>query len=251
MTEERLQKTLARAGVASRRAAEELIREGRITVNGKVAHLGQKVHPDRDAIKVNGKRVASAPSTNSYLLLNKPQGYLTTRSDPEGRKTVYDLLPPVLRKQVFPVGRLDSDTEGLLLLTNDGEFAERVSHPRFGCTKTYVVKVRGEPSPKSIARLERGIRLDGKKTLPARIVPKQDIHGKRDLKKNSWWTVELREGRTRQIRQMFDKIGHPVSRLRRVGIGSLSDTKLPKGALRELSDREVARLKNVERTATR
>ena len=238
MSEERLQKLLARAGVASRRAAEEMIRAGRVTVNGEVAGLGDKADPGRDTIKVDGRRLR-LPSSHRYLLLNKPRGMLVTRSDPQGRPTVYDLLPPKQRRGLFPVGRLDYHSEGLLLLTDDGDLAQRVSHPRHGCTKTYHVRVRGAPDRAALDRLRRGIVLEGKRTAPARIRRVRGSSGEA----NARLEVQLGEGRSRQIREMFFRVGHPVKRLRRVAIGGLSDPGLPPGAVRELSPSEVERLR--------
>jgi len=247
VSEERLQKILARAGIASRRKAEELIREGLVTVNGRVAVLGEKADPARDAIKVDGKRV-QASHEHRYLLLNKPRGYMSTLSDPEGRPTVIDLVPPGMRKALVPVGRLDFNTEGLLLLTDDGEFAQRIAHPRYGSTKTYEVKVKGLPGEAQLDRLRAGIVLEGRRTAPAKIAPRSPFKPSGARRRgepeseNSWWLIELTEGRTRQIREMFLHIGHPVQKLRRVAIGSLRDPHLPLGALRELSEKEVQRL---------
>jgi 23S rRNA pseudouridine2605 synthase len=247
MSEDRLQKILARAGIASRRKAEELIREGLVTVNGRVVTLGEKADPARDAIKVEGKRVQLSQE-HRYLLLNKPRGYMSTVSDPEGRPTVLDLVPPGMRKALVPVGRLDFLTEGLLLLTDDGEFAQRIAHPRYGSTKTYEVKVRGIPSEAQLDRLRGGIFLEGRRTAPVKITPRAPFkpagarrRGEAESE-NSWWMVELTEGRTRQIREMFQSIGHPVQKLRRVAIGSLRDPHLPLGSLRELNEKEIQRL---------
>jgi 23S rRNA pseudouridine2605 synthase len=238
VSEERLQKLLARAGLASRRGAEEYLRAGRVTVNGTVAGLGDKADPASDAIKVDGRRLR-LPAGHRYLLLNKPRGYLVTRSDPEGRPTVYDLLPQRAARGLFPVGRLDFHSEGLLLLTDDGELAQRIAHPRHGCTKLYRVRVRGRPDRAAIDRLRSGVIIERRRTAPARIrllrVPTGDP--------NAWLEVELGEGRSRQIREMFFRIGHPVKRLKRVAIGSLSDPHLPPGGVRELTAREVARLR--------
>ena len=248
MSEERLQKILARAGIASRRKAEELIREGLVTVNGRVAGLGDKADPEHDAIKVDGKRVQPASHEHRYLLLNKPKEVMSTVSDPEGRKTVMDFVPPGMRKALVPVGRLDYNTEGLLLLTDDGEFAQRIAHPRYGSTKTYEVKVKGTPPESQLDRLRNGVLIEGKRTAPAKIAarnPFKPLGGRRrgePESDNSWWIVEITEGRTRQIREMFFQIGHPVQKLRRVAIGPLRDPQLPLGALRELSDQEVRRL---------
>jgi len=247
MSEERVQKILARAGISSRRKAEELIREGLVTINGRVAELGEKADPERDAIKVDGKRIQ--PSLHHrYLLLNKPKGYMSTVADPEGRNTVMDLVPPAMRKALVPVGRLDYHTEGLLLLTDDGEFAQRVAHPRYGSTKTYEVKVKGTPSEAQLERLREGILLEGHRTSPAKITSRGHTkstgprrHGEAESD-NTWWTVEISEGRTRQVREMFFRIGHPVQKLRRVAIGPLRDARLPVGALRELTEQEVEKI---------
>ncbi len=242
MSVERIQKILARAGVAARRKAEELIREGRVTVNGEVATLGAKADAARDAIKVDDRRIR-LPRAHRYLLLNKPKGYLTAVADPAGRPTVIDLVPPPLRKALVPVGRLDFQTEGLLLLTDDGDFAQHLAHPRYGCRKTYEVKVKGVPAEAALDRLRAGIVLEGKRTSPCRIEPVRRASPLREEGGNSWFRVELAEGRTRQIREMFFRAGHPVQKLRRVAIGPLSDPTLAVGALRELSEREVDVLK--------
>ena len=241
---ERLQKVLARTGLASRRAVEEMIREGRITVNGQVAVLGQRADLSVDAVKVDGRRVTGG-GKRRYLLLNKPPGCVSTSSDPEDRPTVLDLLPARLRKGVFPVGRLDYDTEGLLILTDDGDFAQRVAHPRYGCRKVYQVKVKGRPRDAAIERLKNGVVIDGRRVAPLAVKARGAASGPRESASNSWWTVTLGEGRTRQIREMFFRIGHPVSRLRRVAIGPLADPRLARGGWRELSEDEVARLRAV------
>jgi len=248
MSEDRLQKILARAGVAtSRRKAEELIQEGRVTINGKVAELGEKADPERDAIKVDSRRIQPLQE-HHYFLLNKPKGVMSTVTDPEGRRTVIDFVPPGMRKALVPVGRLDFNTEGLLLLTDDGEFAQRVAHPRYGSVKTYEVKVKGLPTEAQLEKLRAGIVIDGKRTAPARITsraPYKPVSARRRSEAegdNSWWIVELTEGRTRQIREMFFNIGHGVLKLRRVAIGTLRDRDLPVGALRALTEKEVQRL---------
>ena len=240
MPAERLHKLIARSGLASRRGAEELIRQGEVTVNGQVATLGDKADPDHDAIRVGGRALAMA-ARPLYLLLNKPDRCVTTRKDDAGRDTVFDLIPAKLRRGLHAVGRLDYHTEGLLLLTTDGEFANRVAHPRYGCRKTYQVKVRGVPDEAVLTRLRRGMVLDGKRLSGAKVAPLR-VRGPRERRKSSWWTVELSEGRTRQIREMFYRLGHPVQRLRRVAIGPLSDASLPRGRYRELTEAEVEAL---------
>jgi 23S rRNA pseudouridine2605 synthase len=253
MSEERLQKILARAGIASRRKAEELIEGGQVTVNGRVAGLGDKADPETDSIKVEGRRVQPAGHEHRYLLLNKPKKVMSTLSDPEGRKTVLDFVPPAMRKALVPVGRLDYNTEGLLLLTNDGEFAQRIAHPRYGSTKTYEVKVKGTPTEAQLDRLRNGVVLEGRRTAPAKITPRgfKPVARRQGEPEsdNSWWVVEIVEGRTRQIREMFFQIGHPVGKLRRVAIGPLRDSGLPVGALRELSEQEVRKLMKSARGA--
>ena len=241
MSEERLQKILASAGVCSRREAEEWIREGRVFVNGRTATIGEKADPARDAIRV-GRRLLrfEGERPRRYLLLNKPKGILSATADPEGRPTVLDLVPPALRKGLKPVGRLDFASEGLLLLTDDGDFAQAVSHPSKGCGKTYHVKVSGEPTERTLERLRRGIVLDGRRTAPAEI--ERHHTTQREGEGNSWLTVVLHEGRNRQIRRMFQTVGHPVSKLKRVAIGPLRDEKLPSGSFRDLSPEEVRKI---------
>lgn len=179
--EERLQKILARAGIASRRKVEEMIEQGLVTVNGQVAAIGDKADPEHDAIKVEGRRIQPHTGEHHYLLLNKPKGVMSTLSDPEGRPTVIEFIPPALRKALVPVGRLDYYTEGLILLTDDGEFAQRVSHPRYGSVKTYEVKVKGRPAETALDRLRAGILLAGRKTAPATITarPSPAAHHRR------------------------------------------------------------------------
>ncbi|MDX1582471.1 MAG: pseudouridine synthase [Thermoanaerobaculia bacterium] len=237
MAEQRLQKIIAAAGIASRREAENLIREGEVTVNGRVVtELGSKADPERDHVKV-GNRLITRPEPKRYILLHTPREVVTTSSDPEGRATVIDLLKGV-GERVFAVGRLDYQSEGLLLLTNDGELANRLTHPRYGCEKTYEVKVRGVPDDTVLQKLRKGISLEGKRTRPARITRIRTT-GKKHDPKNSWLEVRLREGRTQQIRKMFRLVGHPVQRLRRTAISSLEDTKLRPGEWRDLTEQEV------------
>jgi 23S rRNA pseudouridine2605 synthase len=246
MSEERLQKILARAGVASRRKVEDLIREARVTINGRLAEIGDKADLARDAVKLDGKRILPKPGEHRYLLLNKPRGVMSTVADPEGRTTVLELVPPAMRKALVPVGRLDFLTEGLILLTDDGDFAQHVAHPRYGCVKTYEAKVKGHPEEGDVARLEAGIVLDGKRTSPCRITSRPASRRAAEGA-NSWWIVELTEGRTRQIREMFERIGHPVQKLRRVAIGPVHDPDLAIGSLRELTEREVEQLRRSTR----
>ncbi len=241
---ERLQKVLARAGFGSRRGVEEMIREGRITVNGQPATLGQRVDLGVDAVKVDGRRVSAHTSERRYLLLNKPAGCMSTCVDPEGRPTVIDLLPQRLRKGLFPVGRLDFETEGLLILTDDGDFAQKVAHPRHGCRKIYEVKVKGRPRQTEIERLKEGVFIEGRRAAPLAVTPRHAQRGHRDSVSNSWWTVILGEGRTRQVRELFFRIGHPVNRLRRVAIGPIADPHLRLGGWRELTADEVDRLRS-------
>lgn len=244
--QERLQKIIAHAGYASRREAEAMIREGRITVNGKtVTELGSKADPDRDHIKVDGKLITRAED-HRYILIYKPKEVMTTVEDPQGRRTVIDLVRGV-RERIYPVGRLDYHSEGLVLLTNDGELAYKVSHPTHGSVKTYNVKVRGVPEERIVDKLRRGITIEGKRTLPCEIAGIKTT-GKGAEEGNSWWEVKLHEGRTQQIRKMFQAVGHPVQKLKRVAIGPITDPKLLPGVWRELTKHEVkllATLKDV------
>lgn len=234
---ERLQKIIAHAGFASRREAEAMISAGRVTVNGRVVtELGSRANASRDHIKVDGKLITHA-EPHRYILLYKPKEVMTTVEDPQGRKTVIDIVRGV-RERIYPVGRLDFHSEGLILLTNDGDLAFRVSHPRHGSIKTYHVKVRGVPEERLIDKLRRGITLDGKRTLPCDIV-RIKTTGRNDDEGNSWFDVKLREGRTQQIRKMFKAVGHPVAKLKRVAIGPISDPRLTPGDWRELTKQEV------------
>ena len=237
--EQRLQKLIAAAGIASRRHAEELISAGRVTVNGEVVkELGTKADPDKDHIKVNGKLINPQLQSREkvYVLLNKPKGYLSSVSDPEGRPLVTELLPPSLGK-VHPVGRLDFNTEGLLLLTNDGDFTNFVTAARNRVENVYEVKVKGVPAESGIARLRRGITLeDGTRTAPAKIKLLNETQT------NAWYEVLLHQGRNQQVRRMFELIGHSVLKLRRTRIGFLIDEDLKPGYWRFLSEAEVTRL---------
>jgi 23S rRNA pseudouridine2605 synthase len=234
---QRLQKVLSQAGIASRRAAEKLIAEGRVSVNGETVRvMGVRADPASDDIRVDGRRIRSAERPR-YILLNKPRGYVTTRSDPQRRSTVIDLLTGV-REYVYPVGRLDYDTEGLLLLTNDGDLAARLTHPRHGVERTYEARVTGMPDREALERLRKGIPLDGHRTLPATVVLLNASRHDR----NGVLLLTIREGRNRQVRRMCEAVGHPVRELRRIRIGSLSDRRLRVGQWRELTAAEVKRL---------
>ncbi|HXG58280.1 MAG TPA: pseudouridine synthase [Thermoanaerobaculia bacterium] len=240
MQPERLQKIIAHAGFASRREAETMIREGRVTVNGRVVReLGTRADPDRDHIKVDGKLITRS-EPHRYILLYKPKQVMTTVDDPQGRPTVLQLVRGV-RERIYPVGRLDFHSEGLVLLTNDGDLAFKVSHPKHGSVKTYHVKVRGVPDDRLIEKLQRGITIEGKRTLPCEIT-RMKTTGKGEDAGNSWFEVRLREGRTQQIRKMFQAVGHPVSKLKRVAIGPITDPKLLPGDWRELTKQEVKML---------
>ena len=235
----RLQKIISAAGVASRRAAEKLIEEGRVTVNGKtVTELGTKADPDVDDIRVDERRVKQA-QRHRYFLLNKPRGYVTTRSDPEQRPTVLDLLKGV-REYVYPVGRLDFDSEGLLILTNDGDLAATLTHPRHEVERVYEAVVLGVPDAHDIERLARGVVIEGRRTSPALI---ELLRERRTEGDTSVLRVTIHEGRTRQVRKMADAIGHPVRSLKRVRIGPIADKNLRLGSYRELTAEEVRRLK--------
>ena len=234
----RLQKILSRAGVASRRAAEALIAEGRVSVNGTtVRQMGTKADPASDNIRVDGRRIKTAQPLR-YILLNKPAGYVTTRSDPQRRPTVIDLLRGV-REYVYPAGRLDYDTEGLVLLTNDGDLAARLTHPRHGVKRTYEALVSGVPDAGAIERLRKGIPLDGRRTRPAEVTLRQ----RRRTDRDSLLVLTIREGRNRQVRRMCEAVGHPVRALARTSMGPLEDKRLKRGMWRDLTLEEIRALK--------
>lgn len=259
MASERLQKIIAAAGIASRRHAEEMIQQGRVSVNGQiVTALGTKADPEHDHIRVNGK-LLHGPQRHVYLVLNKPKGYVTTVTDPEGRPTIMELVPRVAAR-VYPAGRLDYNSEGLLLLTNDGPLVERLTHASSHLPKTYLVKVSGQPAPDDIERLRRGVVLPPvRKSRP--LAPKpgdrkvgQPRRAEKSVKtapaqikivreaENPWYEVTLIEGRNRQIRRMFEQVGHHVEKIRRVKYGPL-ELDVEPGKYRELTIAEVARLK--------
>ena len=232
----RLNKFLSQTGTASRREADKMIAEGRVEVNGvAVQVLGYKIDDTKDRVEVDGKRVKKDENL-IYLMLNKPSGYLVTLKDPFSRPTIKELLPS-LKKKVFPVGRLDYDSEGLILFTNDGELAYRLTHPRFKIKKTYLVNVTGSPDPSNLSRLERGIFLDGKKTAPAKVSRLSDSP------KRTLLRIEITEGRKREIKRMCEAIGHRVLQLKRVGFAGLTLGKLEKEKCRFLRRREIDNLR--------
>ncbi len=235
--QERLQKIISAAGAASRRKAEELIVEGSVTVNGRIVReLGTKADPEKDAIKVSGKLI-HLPQSKTYIVLNKPRGFITSMKDPEGRPVVTELLKGV-KARVVPVGRLDYDTEGLLIMTNDGDLAHSLMHPSHEITKIYLAKVKGIIEDKAIERLEKGVKLREGVTAPARV---------KKLKKssaNSWVEITVHEGRYRQVRRMLEEVGYPVIKLIRVTYGSLALGNVPLGKYRHLTSDEVKLLKN-------
>ena len=233
-TGQRLQKVLSRAGFGSRRACEELIAAGRVTVNGRTAHLGRRVEAEVDAVAVDGIPV-SVRSGLVYYLLNKPRGVVTTARDPQGRRTVVELVP--LEPRVFPVGRLDADSEGLLLVTNDGELTHRLTHPSFGVEKQYLAEVEGTPSPAAVRRLREGVDLEDGRTAPAKVAAVSP----------SALRITIHEGRNRQVRRMCAAVGHPVTRLVRTRIGPLAERSLRPGEWRPLTLAEVRALNEAAR----
>jgi 23S rRNA pseudouridine2605 synthase len=236
--EVRLQKAMADAGVASRRAAEVMIGQGRVTVNGRVIReMGMKIDPERDHIKVDGRHLKPA-APKAYVILNKPKDVVTTLKAPEedDRRIVLEFLHGV-KQRVFPVGRLDYDTEGLLLLTNDGDLAQKLLHPRYHVPKTYLIKVKGVLTDDEIRQLQRGVRLDDGITAPAQV---KKI---RKAEENSWIELTIYEGRTHQVKRMLEAVGHAVLKLKRERFGPLTLGSLPTGAYRFLTDPEILRLK--------
>lgn len=233
----RINKFLAEAGVASRRSADDFIKEGRVLINGKRAEIGQEIDPFSDSITVDGKKL-SGKHEKLYYIMNKPKGYVTTVKDDKGRKTVMDLLPP-LPERVFPVGRLDYDTEGLLIFTNDGDLANRLMHPTHEVPKTYLAKVEGEVSDLALSKLRSGVYIDGVKTGRSNV---KVVAKTKDFTKLS---VTITEGRNRQIRKMFEAVGKEVVFLKRVKIGELKLTGLDRGEVRKLNKEEVYYLQNL------
>lgn len=231
----RVQKTIASSGIASRRKAEMLIKEGRVAVDGKkVTKLGTLADPQKSSITVDGKIISRADK-KAYILLHKPRGYITSREDPQGRPKVTDLLKNIPVK-VFPVGRLDYNAEGVLLLTNDGQFAQRLLHPKFAVSRTYLVKAKGFPDADAIRRLRTGVNLSDGMTLPARVTFLEKTH------KNSWVRITVRQGKNRLIKRMFAAVEHPVLKLKRTGFGPFFLGKLEPGEYRMVSEKEVKKL---------
>lgn len=237
MAEERLQKIIARSGLCSRRDADRLIADGRVRVNGRVAEPGEKVEWSKVHIKVDGKSLR-APEAARYFLMYKPREVMTTCDDPEGRTTVLDLMRPVVRERVYPVGRLDYHSEGLLLLTNDGDLAARVAHPRHGIVREYLVKIRGDLTRPEYDKLMAGTSVDGRHVKPR--LAQREKQGRGGA--TTWWRIEVTEGRTHEVRELFFRAGHHVQRLRRTAIGPLRDTTLKPGEFRTLSENEIAAL---------
>ena len=234
---EQLQQLLAHAGVASRRKCAELVKSGRVTVNrSPTLHPGLKIDPMRDQVRLDG-RVVEPPSAELHIMLHKPAGYLSTRSDPRGRRTVMELLDPGLARSVYPVGRLDRDATGLLLLSNDGELAHRLTHPRHHVPRAYEVEVEGQPDRQALDQLARGLMLEDGMTAPARL----KVH--RLSREGSRIKITLREGRKNQVKRMFAAVGHPVRSLRRVSFGSLHLGHMPPGTHRALRPAEVQALR--------
>lgn len=241
--QERLQKILSRAGIASRRTAETLIASGRVAVNGNtITALGTKADPEHDSITLDGKPV-TIQTRKIYILLNKPSGYVTTMSDPEGRPIVTDIIKDI-QERIFPVGRLDFNTDGLLLLTNDGEWANRLAHPSHEIVKEYLVKVRGDINAALLAKLANGVKLDDGWTAPAR------VELVKTMAKNSWLTIAIHEGRYRQVRRMCESVGLLVARLTRSKYGNLELGTLKPGEYRHLTASEVAELASSSSTKT-
>lgn len=237
----RLHKALAQAGVASRRASENLIREGRVRVNGEtVTQMGVSVDPERDVVAVDGHEVQLVPSWR-YIKLHKPVGYLSVMRDDRGRRALMDLVPDA--GGLHPVGRLDLDSEGLLLLTNDGALTQRLTHPRYEHTKEYLVLVQGLPSPGTLRALREGVSLEDGKTAPAEVERRRETRWGRAPRGQSWLRITVREGRKRQIRRMCGVMGHTVKRLIRVRIGPIELGDLPLGAHRRLTRVELRRLR--------
>jgi 23S rRNA pseudouridine2605 synthase len=237
---QRLQKILAAAGYGSRRSCEGIIQQGRVQVNGQVVtKLGTRADPNLDEISVDGKPISS-PEEKIYLILNKPPGYISTVHDPGGRPTVLDLIPH--QERLYPVGRLDAESEGLLLLTNDGELTHRLTHPRYEHEKEYLTLVKGRPKDAILSQLRRGVDLEEGRTAPARVSRVSRREGLETPPGTTWLRIVVHEGRKRQIRRMCAAVGHPVQRLIRVRMGPIELGDLPVGEYRPLSLKKVQRL---------
>ena len=237
MAEERLQKLIAAAGLCSRRQAETLIRQGRVAVDDViVTALGSRADPARRRITVDGKPLPKRRRRATTILINKPKGVVTTMRDPQGRPTVADLVGAHFRQRLFPVGRLDLDTEGALILTDDGDLAQRLLHPKYGIERTYLAVVKGRVRPAALARLREGIEIDGRRTSPARAELRTSSGGQSKL------IITIHEGRKRQVRKMCAAVGHPVLHLKRLAYGGLELGSLPPGGYRRLGKKDLQRL---------
>jgi len=246
MTEERIQKIIARSGLCSRRDADQMIADGRVTVDGRVAMPGEKADLRTARIKVDGRAV-KAPEQLRYFLLYKPRAVMTTCDDPEERKTVLDIVKPVVRERVYPVGRLDYHSEGLLILTNDGDLAARIAHPRFGVVREYLVKIRGDLTPSEYRKLMAGTSVEGRHVKPQLAQRSSKVRGG----KATWWRLEVLEGRTHEVRELFLSAGHHVQRLRRTAIGPLRDDSLNPGDFRTITVKELALLRSANSKSKR
>jgi len=246
MPEERIQKIIARSGLCSRRDADQMIAEGRVTIDGRMAKPGEKADPGAVHIKVDGRSL-KAPEIFRYLLLYKPRGVMTTCDDPEQRKTVLDIVRPLVRERVYPVGRLDYHSEGLLILTNDGDLAARVAHPRYGVVREYLVRIRDDLTTPEYHKLMRGTEIDGRHVKPRRAQRDSRVRGG----KSTWWRIEITEGRTHEVRELFFNTGHPVQRLRRTAIGPLRDDTLKPGDFRTITEGELKALRKATTNPTR
>jgi pseudouridine synthase len=246
MAEERIQKIIARSGLCSRRDADQMIADGRVTVDGRVATPGEKADLRTARIKVDGRAV-KAPELLRYFLLYKPRAVMTTCDDPEKRKTVLDFVRPVVRERVYPVGRLDYHSEGLLILTNDGELAARIAHPRFGVVREYLVKIRGDLTTSEYHKLMAGTSVEGRHVKPQLAQRSSKVRGG----KATWWRVEVSEGRSHEVRELFLCAGHHAQRLRRTAIGPLRDDTLKPGDFRTLTAKELALLRSASSKSKR
>ncbi len=246
MGEERIQKIIARSGLCSRRDADQMIADGRVTVDGRVAEPGEKADLRTARIKVDGRAV-KAPEQLRYFLLYKPRAVMTTCDDPEERKTVLDIVKPIVRERVYPVGRLDYHSEGLLILTNDGELAARIAHPRFGVVREYLVKIRGDLTPSEYRKLMAGTSVEGRHVKPQIAQRSSKVRGG----KATWWRLEVLEGRTHEVRELFLSAGHHVQRLRRTAIGPLRDDSLNPGDFRTITEKELSSLRGASSKSKR